>query len=78
VKFDGSPFDVSSPQTTLAKEKRIMRKLTAVLAITLTVAGFAMSGCGESEAPKKAPEQKSDLGAPASPSPAKTDAPAKH
>jgi hypothetical protein len=54
-----------------------MRKLTAVLAITLTVAGFAMSGCGDSEAPKKAPEQKSDLGAPASPGPAKTDAPAK-
>jgi hypothetical protein len=62
---------------TLAKEKKIMRKLTAVLAITLTVAGFAMSGCGESEAPKKAPEQKSDLGAPASPGPAKTGAPTK-
>jgi hypothetical protein len=56
-----------------------MRKLTAILAITLAVAGFAMSGCGESEAPKKAPDQKADLGAPASsPSPAKTDAPAKH
>ena len=54
-----------------------MRKITAMLAISLTVAGFAMSGC-ESEAPKKAPEQKADLGAPSSPGPAKTDSPAKH
>ena len=54
-----------------------MRKLTAILAITLTVAGFAISGC-EKEAPKKPPEQKADLGAPASPSPAKTNSTAKH
>lgn len=41
-----------------------MRKTRALLAI-LTLAAFAI-GC-ESEAPKKAPEQPSDLGAPAEP-----------
>jgi hypothetical protein len=48
-----------------------MRKMGALLAITLAVTGFAMTGC-ESEAPKKPPEQKTDLGSPASPAPAKT------
>lgn len=42
-----------------------MRQIRALLAI-LTLATFAL-GC-EGEAPKKAPEQKQDLGAPASPS----------
>jgi hypothetical protein len=48
-----------------------MRKVSALLAFTLALGGFALVGC-ESEAPKKPPEQKSDLGAPASPSSAKT------
>jgi hypothetical protein len=48
-----------------------MRKMNAILCITLAAVGFVMTGC-ESEAPKKPPEQKSDLGAPASPAPAKT------
>ncbi|HUE12647.1 MAG TPA: hypothetical protein VMR25_00665 [Planctomycetaceae bacterium] len=49
-----------------------MRKFRTLLAV-LTLAGFVV-GC-ESEAPKKAPEQKSDLGTPASPKTA-TDTPA--
>jgi hypothetical protein len=52
-------------QQILAKETEIMRQIRALLAI-LTLATFAL-GC-EGEAPKKAPEQKQDLGAPASPS----------
>jgi hypothetical protein len=56
----------------LAKETRTMRKFRTLLAV-LTLAGFAV-GC-ESEAPKKPPEQKSDLGTPASPKTA-TDTPA--
>jgi hypothetical protein len=48
-----------------------MHKFRAILAIA-TLATFAI-GC-EQEAPKKPPEQKSDLGAPASPDTATTPA----